>query len=55
MTPPDCHCEERQRRGNPGVWANGRWGGTVERETPLVSVAEIAALRSQCQLGKALQ
>ncbi len=41
--PLTCHCEERQRRGNPGAWANGRWGGGGER--PLVAVVEIAALR----------
>ncbi len=40
----NCHCEERQRRGNPGAWANGRRGGG---ERPLVVVNEIAALRSQ--------
>ncbi len=26
-----CHCEERQRRGNPDAWANGHWGWAERR------------------------
>ena len=47
-----CRCEERQRRGNPDAWANGRrgWAGGG---APRVAINEIAALRSQVQVGNA--